>query len=357
MSMVRNALVILVLLSACAQVGTITGGPTDVFAPRILSSSIQDQQTSVRSQQQVLVFDEFIKVANPQKSITLMPNDSRLQYTVKGKILTIDFLDPLQPQTTYTLLSNKGVKDITEGNDSLMTWTFSTGLYLDSMTLKADFTSLVSEKKSEKAVLGIYESDTSKNLRYLGQFLENNTLYLKGLKGGDYYFKAFIDSDNDGSCGPTESQDQFFKAIRLEDIQQDTLHFFLSKPSVSIDSAALKNTNDSTAQKDSTLKFGQIIFSWPKFSSGSVMTIYQNEQLIQTLTLTDSLTTIEGLKPGLYSIHLFKDLNDNGKWDPIRPKDYLRAEPLLVYPEKIKVKANWDIEVTMNKTFENLLEP
>lgn len=356
--MVRIALVILVLMSACAQVGTITGGPTDTFAPKVLSASIQDQQVSVKSQQQVLVFDEFIKVSDPQKSITLMPNDSRLQYTVKGKTLTIAFLDPLQAQTTYTLMSNGGVADITEGNDSLMTWTFSTGLFLDSMTLKADFTELVPEKKSEKATLGIYETDTSKNLRYLGQFSENNTLYLKGLKDGAYYLKAFIDADHDGACGPLESQDQFFQMIQLSDIQNDTLHFYMTKPFIAVDSTITMNKSQTEqVQADSTLKFGSILLNWPNFTNGAILAIYQNEQLIQTLTLTDSLTKIEELKPGLYSLHLFKDLNQNGKWDPIRPKEKQRTEPLYIYPEKIKVKANWDIEVPMNKTLENLLEP
>ncbi len=356
--MVRVAFVILVLLSACAQVGTITGGPTDAFAPKVISASIQDQQLSVKSQQQVLVFDEFIKLADPQKSITLMPNDSRLKYTVKGKTLTIDFLDPLQEQTTYTLMSNGGIKDITESNDSLMTWTFSTGLILDSMTLKADYTELLPEKKSEKAILGVYETDTSKNLRYLGQFSASKNLYLRGLKDGTYYLKAFIDADNDGACGPTECQDQFFKMINIADIQQDTLHFFLSKPLVTIDSSALRKQDDlAPSPVDSVQKFGSIYFNWPNFTKDAVLTLFQNEQLIRTLVLTDSLTKIEDLNPGLYSLRLVKDLNQNGKWDPIRPKELLRAEPLFIYPEKIKVKANWDIEVTLNKNLENLLEP
>jgi len=325
--MVRVAFVILVLLSACAQVGTITGGPTDAFAPKVISASIQDQQLSVKSQQQVLVFDEFIKLADPQKSITLMPNDG-------------------------------GIKDITESNDSLMTWTFSTGLILDSMTLKADYTELLPEKKSEKAILGVYETDTSKNLRYLGQFSASKNLYLRGLKDGTYYLKAFIDADNDGACGPTECQDQFFKMINIADIQQDTLHFFLSKPLVTIDSSALRKQDDlAPSPVDSVQKFGSIYFNWPNFTKDAVLTLFQNEQLIRTLVLTDSLTKIEDLNPGLYSLRLVKDLNQNGKWDPIRPKELLRAEPLFIYPEKIKVKANWDIEVTLNKNLENLLEP
>ena len=52
--MVRYALIIGLLLSACAHVGTITGGPTDDYAPKVLSASIQDQQVAVKAQQQIL---------------------------------------------------------------------------------------------------------------------------------------------------------------------------------------------------------------------------------------------------------------------------------------------------------------
>jgi uncharacterized protein (DUF2141 family) len=354
--MVRYALIISLLLSACAQVGTITGGPTDDFAPKVLSASIQDQQVSVKAQQQILVFDEFIKLNDAQKQITLMPNDSRLQYTVKGKVLTIDFLDSLKAQTTYTLMSNGGVQDITEGNDSLMTWTFSTGKVLDSMTLSARFTELIPEKKTGKVLLGLYETDSSKTARYMGMFTDNNELKIKGLKDGNYYLKAFIDADSDGACGPKESQDQYFKQISLQQHQQDTLFFYLSKP-IMKDTAQKLIAKDSSSITDSVLQTGTLMVNWANFAPGSVLCIYQNEQLIQNQLISDSLTKLTGLKPGLYSLHFFKDLNQNGQWDPINPELQLRAEPLFIYPEKIKVKANWDIEVPLNKTLNNLLEP
>jgi uncharacterized protein (DUF2141 family) len=354
--MVRYALIIGLLLSACAQVGTITGGPTDDYAPKVLSASIQDQQVAVKAQQQILVFDEFIKLKDAQKLITLMPNDSRLQCTVKGKVLTIDFLDSLKAQTTYTLISNGGVQDITEGNDSLMTWTFSTGKVLDSMTISARFTELIPEKKTGKVLLSLYETDSSKTARYLGMFADNNEIKIKGLKDGNYYLKAFIDADSDGACGPQESQDQYFKQINLIEHQQDTLYFYLSKPPLK-DAAITTLVKDSIGLKDSVLQTGTLLLNWSNFKPGAVLSIYQNEQLIHTQIIKESLTKVISLKPGLYTLHLYKDQNQNGLWDPIRPNLQLRAEPLFIYPEKIKVKANWDIEVPLNKTLENLLEP
>jgi len=148
------------LLSACAQVGTITGGPTDEFAPRVMSASIADKQRNVKTSEQLLVFDEFIKLDQPQQRIQLMPADSRLQYELKGKTLRIIFLDTLQAQTTYTLMSNGGIKDLTEGNDSLMTWTFSTGPTLDSLVLNARAKQWITSDKPSTIYLGLYQTDT-----------------------------------------------------------------------------------------------------------------------------------------------------------------------------------------------------
>jgi hypothetical protein len=77
--MVRWAFVGLMILCACAQFGTITGGPTDEAAPKIVSESISDKQRNVTASEQLLVFDEFIKLDQPQQRIQLMPADSRLQ--------------------------------------------------------------------------------------------------------------------------------------------------------------------------------------------------------------------------------------------------------------------------------------
>ena len=65
--MVRYLFVMSLLLSACAQVGTITGGPTDEFAPRVMSESIADKQRNVKTSEQLLVFDEFVKLDQPQQ--------------------------------------------------------------------------------------------------------------------------------------------------------------------------------------------------------------------------------------------------------------------------------------------------
>lgn len=48
--------------------------------------------------------------------------------------------------------------------------------------------------------------------------------------------------------------------------------------------------------------------------------------------------------PGEYSIRYFVDTNDNTLWDPVHYPSQLDAEFIYVFPEKINVRANWELK-------------
>lgn len=348
--MVRWAFVSILLLCACAQVGTITGGETDTTPPRVLRQTISDKQCNVNAQEQLLIFDEFIKLDQAQQRITLMPADSRLQFETKGKNLRISFLDPLQANTTYTLTSNGGIKDLTEGNDSLMTWRFSTGQTLDSLELIAHARECLPSNKQTSIQLALYVSDTSKVPRYLGRFDANGQLHLKGLKEGIYFAKAFIDEDQDGACAAKESQDQFFAPILLNVAFNDTLSFLLSKPKNKIaNSTDLKQTNPIPVDSSQTkVLLSSLILEFDAIQPDLLVALYLGESLHRKIKVDANLLRIENLEAGLYELRLIKDLNQNQEWDAIDLEAKTRCEPLFIYPEKIKLRANWELTIPVN---------
>jgi Bacterial Ig-like domain len=348
--MVRWAFVMAVLLGACAQVGSISGGPADELAPQVLEQTISDKQCNVRANEQLLVFDEFIKLDQAQQRITLMPADSRLNYELKGKTLRISFLDSLQPQTTYTLMSNGGIKDLTEGNDSLMTWTFSTGPILDSLQLTASAKELLPNAKAATINLGVYLSDTSRTARYIGRFDQQGKLQLKGLKDGAYFLKAYIDDNQDGACSTTESQDAFFKAIQLSQVQNDTLSFFLSKPLNEKDSSTttpkiIEKKSDSSAVKS---QLSSLLIEIDNISPNLLLELYLGEVLSQKVRVEKQTIVLDSLQSGLYTLRIVSDQNNNQKWDPIDLQNQKRAEALYIYPEKIKIRPNWELSLPVN---------
>lgn len=348
--MVRWAFVMALLLGACAQVGTISGGPADERAPQVLGQTITDKQCNVRSTEQLLVFDEFIKLDQAQQRILLMPADSRLNYELKGKTLRIRFLDSLQPQTTYTLMSNGGIKDLTEGNDSLMTWTFSTGPVLDSLQLFANAKEILPNAKAATINLGLYLTDTSRTARYIGRFDQQGKLQLKGLKDGAYFLKAYIDDNQDGACSTAESQDVFFESIQLSQVQNDTLSFFLSKPLNDSDSSAttskiIEKKSDSSAVQS---QVSSLIIEIDTISPNLLLELYLGEVLSQKMRVEKHTLTLDSLSAGLYTLRIVADQNNNQKWDPIDLQKRERAEALYIYPEKIKIRPNWELSLPVN---------
>ena len=357
--MVRYLFVMSLLLSACAQVGTITGGPTDEFAPRVMSESIADKQRNVKTSEQLLVFDEFIKLDQPQQRIQLMPADSRLQYELKGKTLRIIFLDTLQAQTTYTLMSNGGIKDLTEGNDSLMTWTFSTGPTLDSLVLNARAKEWIPNNKPSTIYLGLYQTDTSRTARYIGRFDPQGQLQLKGLKEGAYFLKAYIDENQDGACSQTESQDVLFEPIVLSQIQADTLSFYLSKPKKSEDTtvkidgsktvSALQSKPITASDSLALAKpLSSLVLQFDTLPIDLLAELYLGEVLQHKIELKKLSTTIDSLQAGVYTLRFISDQNHNLRWDAIDLDQKQRAEPIYYYPEKIKIRPNWEVSLPVN---------
>ena len=62
---------------------------------------------------------------------------------------------------------------------------------------------------------------------------------------------------------------------------------------------------------------------------------------IQNLSTYETL--IKPLFPGEYSLILFEDRNNNGKWDTGNYLKKIKPEKVVHYNDTIKVRANWVI--------------
>ena len=82
---------ILFLLSSCAQVGTISGGPKDQQAPIIVSCNPEDGQRNVNADFILIEFDEFINLQKPNENIILLPSNIEYDFLLKGRELKINF--------------------------------------------------------------------------------------------------------------------------------------------------------------------------------------------------------------------------------------------------------------------------
>ena len=225
-------LILLIFLVGCAQVGTITGGPKDENPPRIKKSSIQNGTTNFHDQKIEITFDEFIQLNKPTENIFLVPQDAKVESQLSKKTLRLSFSNELQKNTTYTLYLNAAVKDVSEGNDSLMQITFSTGSQLDSLRLQAIVVDAFSNQVKSKIVVGLFDSINAEKPKYFSQSDNAGVAKLTSLKQGNYYCKAFLDKNNDLIIQKDEIQDHIFQPIQLDTRFIDTLKLRISTPKV-----------------------------------------------------------------------------------------------------------------------------
>jgi uncharacterized protein (DUF2141 family) len=220
----------ILLLASCAQVGSITGGAEDKIAPQIRKTNLVAGTTNFSGNTVEITFDEFILLNKPTETIFLVPADAKVEVKLNKKTLNLNWKESLLPNTTYTLYLNGAVKDVTEGNDSLMQITFSTGPIIDTLQLNATVKDAFSNKLEAKIVVGLFDSLQAEKPRYFAKTIADGSVKLQSLKAGNYFIKAFNDKNNDLIIQKDEAQDWNFEPISIDTAFRDTLKMRISSP-------------------------------------------------------------------------------------------------------------------------------
>ena len=159
----------------------LTGGPRDKNAPAIDSAKTTpyNGQINFSGNEIKMKFDEYIRLNKPNDNIIVLPQmEVAPTITAKNKKLSILFNEPLQENTTYTITFNGAVQDITEKNDSVFQYVFSTGDYIDSLSVRGVVKDAFTNKPVKGALVGLYPKDLEANFdsiplkfrpTYLGQ--------------------------------------------------------------------------------------------------------------------------------------------------------------------------------------------
>lgn len=186
----------ILLLVSCAQVGTLSGGDQDTLAPRPVKSDPANETTHFEGNSFSITFDEYIRLNNPTQNVVLLPPHVKPTATINKKTLKLSWEGELQPHTTYALYLNKAVKDITEGNDSVMQFVFSTGDHIDTLSYTCLLNDAYSGQPLKDHLIGAFSiSDTS--LVSVAQSDLFGVATMNYLSPGEYRFIAFKDDNND----------------------------------------------------------------------------------------------------------------------------------------------------------------
>ena len=76
------------ILTSCAQVGTITGGEKDIAAPKPITDKVNPPNASVNfsGNQVVIPFDEYFTLSSPGTSIQIVPPHATMKASVKKRL-------------------------------------------------------------------------------------------------------------------------------------------------------------------------------------------------------------------------------------------------------------------------------
>ncbi len=198
------------VLVNCANRGTPSGGEKDVTPPVILKSIPENYSVNFNAKEIKIYFDEYIKIKDLQKQLIISPPmDPEPEITPLGsasKYITIKIFDTLQPNTTYAFNFGESIVDNNEGNPyPFYRYVFSTGDYIDSLSVKGKIVDAVNRKPDEFVSVLLYEIDSTftdsiiykQKPKYITNTLDSTTTFkLENLKAGTYLMIALKEENN-----------------------------------------------------------------------------------------------------------------------------------------------------------------
>lgn len=194
----------------CAKKGSPTGGEKDITPPSVVKSNPEPLTINFKTEKIRISFDEYIKLNDLQKQLIVSPPlkylpEIKPQGTA-AKYMEIEIKDTLQENTTYVLNFGQSIVDNNEGNPySFYKYIFSTGDYIDSLTLNGHVVDAVEKKPDEFISIMLYEIDSTykdsiiyqKTPTYITNTLDSATTFqLTNLKAGKYMLIGMKDVSN-----------------------------------------------------------------------------------------------------------------------------------------------------------------
>ncbi len=156
------ALLFILLLERCAQIGTLSGGVRDTIPPKLVEAIPANKTVNFNSAQVILKFDEHIKLADLPNQLIISPKlGFDPDISTDGKKLIINFnKQTLLPNTTYRFYFGKAIIDMTEANAlQNFEYVFSTGNNIDSLKVKGTVLNAFNNKPEKDIIIGLYNKE------------------------------------------------------------------------------------------------------------------------------------------------------------------------------------------------------
>lgn len=228
-------LAMILAFSNCAKRGSPDGGPRDSIPPVILKTSPENYNTFFESDEIKITFDEYIRLEELQQNLIISPP---LTYPPEitpyntSKMLRIKINDTLDDNTTYSINFGQSIVDNNEGNAySYYKYVFSTGSYIDSLTLNGRVSDALLAKLAATPTIMLYEINEeytdsvvyNEKPTYVTTLQDTTDLFeFTNLKEGQYLLVALQEEGNNYIFEPASDKIGF--VVQPIRVPSDTIH-------------------------------------------------------------------------------------------------------------------------------------
>ncbi len=212
--------IVVTLFTRCANIVPLTGGKKDYTPPKLISTFPANYSKNFNERKIILNFNEKVQLLNPYQNIIITPILSKpLEWKVKSKSIEI-FLPSveLQLNTTYKIIFNRTIADLTEKNTiDNIEYVFSTGSYIDSFYIKGNVKNAFTLNNEKSVLVGLYDKDKNDSIVmkekpiYFTRTDEEGNYSLKNLPHKDFRIIAFSDLNNNFQYEPIKEKIGFFE--------------------------------------------------------------------------------------------------------------------------------------------------
>lgn len=243
LSQIIFIVLIALVIASCANRGTPSGGIKDIIPPKITKSEPENYSTNFTGNEIKIYFDEYIKINNITKQLIISPPmdpaPNIIPLSSASKYIKIKIEDTLTPNTTYAFNFGNSIVDNNEENPyPYYKYVFSTGDYIDSLSIKGITLDATLRKPEDFISVMLYEVDSTftdsiifkKKPKYVTNTLDSTTTFsLENLKAGRYKLVALKDKNQDYKFQPQTDKIAFqegFIDVPVDSTTSFTLKLF-----------------------------------------------------------------------------------------------------------------------------------
>ena len=193
----------LLVFIACASMGTPDGGPYDEEPPVLVEAKPAIGATNVKTGKITLDFDENIKLVNAFENVVVSPPQSQMpEIKYSGKRVTVELMDTLLPNTTYSIDFGDAIVDNNEGNPyEDFAYYFSTGDVVDTLAVSGTVLNAEDLEPIKGIVVGLHSciddsAFTKKAFERVARTDSRGHFVIKGIAPGKYRVYALGEANN-----------------------------------------------------------------------------------------------------------------------------------------------------------------